>query len=276
LGHNYWQGHAARRSLPFSQFALSFQRHCLEAHPAVREAITRKMTVMLPPQKTLVDEYADKNLDDSFIHLAFVGNDFFRKGGREVLRAMVRLIRDKFPLKLTIVSRMDYGDYASRTTIEDVADARHLISSLEGHITFYTYLSNADVLQLFIDSHIALLPTYDDTFGFSVLEAQAAACPVISTDVCALTEVNDDSTGWIISVLKNELGMAQMASASERKILSDAIEEGIVQSLRSICNRPDLIRVKGLRAWNQIKRNHDPQRAAWGLQEIYRETLGDH
>lgn len=42
-------------------------------------------------------------------------------------------------------------------------------------------------------AHVCLLPTWMDTFAYSVLEAQACGTPVISTSLRALTEINNEN-----------------------------------------------------------------------------------
>ncbi len=63
-------------------------------------------------------------------------------------------------------------------------------------------MPNQQVLELLKTCDVGLLPTYADTYGFSALEAQSAACPVISTDVRALPEINNTEVGWLINVPK--------------------------------------------------------------------------
>lgn len=48
--------------------------------------------------------------------------------------------------------------------------------------------------------HIGLLPTFGDTFGFSVLEMQACGCPVITSNNYALPEINNKEIGWICDI----------------------------------------------------------------------------
>ncbi|WP_241627814.1 glycosyltransferase, partial [Rosenbergiella epipactidis] len=54
-------------------------------------------------------------------------------------------------------------------------------------------------------SHIGLLPTWADTYGYSLLEFMAAGCPVISTNVRALTEINSSDRGYIINLPLNNI-----------------------------------------------------------------------
>ncbi len=262
-----------KKIIAMSRFALRYQQEHLKEHGDVSEPIMRKLTVMLPPQRSLVNEYEEKPLRDSVVTLAFVGNDFFRKGGREVVRAVIRLAKEHYPVHLTIASEMGYGDYASHATIDDLKETLQLIGSHSDIITFHRHIPNDDVIRLFRDSHVALLPTYDDTFGYSVLEAQAAACPVITTDVCALSEINNDSVGWVISVPKNDLGIAQLQSVEQRKALSEQVEEDLVRNLRAICEKPEQIKEKGLRAAQRVREEHNPRKVAVELEAIYLDGL---
>jgi len=49
---------------------------------------------------------------------------------------------------------------------------------------------------------LALLPTCAETHGDVVLEAQANGCPVITTDIRTLPEINPSEIGYLIEVPK--------------------------------------------------------------------------
>jgi glycosyltransferase involved in cell wall biosynthesis len=74
----------------------------------------------------------------------------------------------------------------------------------------------------------------DDFGGSSLLEFQACGCPVISTDVRALPEINDNETGWRISVPKNKLGEAIYTTHEDRLKVSAAIKAGLADALHEI------------------------------------------
>ena len=50
-------------------------------------------------------------------------------------------------------------------------------------ITHYETLPNDYVLELMREQHVGLLPTWSDTYGYSVLEFQGIGVPVITTNV---------------------------------------------------------------------------------------------
>src|SRR5690606_34137393 len=118
--------------------------------------------------------------------------------------------------------------------------------------------SNAEVMELFKVTDIALLPTYDDTYGYSVLEGQAFGCPVISTNVVALPEINNVEVGWLLELPLNEIGKADWRSAEGRQRVSLAIEDQLVEHLERIVSDPEQIRTKGAAALERIRAHHAP------------------
>ncbi|MCW3849349.1 glycosyltransferase family 4 protein [Sphingomonas sp. LB-2] len=263
-------GKPCRRLIALSQCAADFQRGFLADTPDMAEAIRAKVTVLHPPQRLLADAPAAA---EATIRLAIVGADFFRKGGREVLRAVDRLLAEGAPLHLTIVSTMAIGDYATHATAEDLAEARRVIAKWPGAIERIARLSNDAVLDLFRRSHVALLPTWAETYGYSVLEAQAAGCPVLTTDIRALTEINDDAAGWVIAVPKLANGNGVIGTAAERAVFAELLEAGIEAKLRAILTDPGVIAAKGAASLARIRAQHDPAAHGERLAEIYREAL---
>ena len=76
--------------------------------------------------------------------MILVGDGFFRKGGREVLRAFDKLIREeKANLKLVLVSSLRMDDYAAKETQEDLAWASNFIQEHPDWIEYYPSLSQA-------------------------------------------------------------------------------------------------------------------------------------
>lgn len=129
------------------------------------------------------------------------------------------------------------------------------------------------MLDLLKNADVGLLPTWADTYGLSVLEAQAAGCPVITTDVRALPEINNNRVGWLIRVPKDALGEAVYTTAEDREVLSQVIEAGLENIIRSIAADPSMIAVKGQAALERIRAEHDPQAYADKLRQIYHNAL---
>lgn len=273
LGWRRLAAPSCRRIIAISRWAHRFQEHLLTRHAELESAVRPKMSVLQPSQPPLITDYEEKRLRQDRITFALVGGDFFRKGGLEVLEVFALLTEEGLPIHLTIVSPLTYGDYASKTTAEHLARAQHLMARMGSSVTHIPSMSNDRVLDLLRTIHVGLLPTYDDTYGFFVLEAQAAGCPVITTDGCALPEFNNDQRGWLIEVPKDEHGVQRHRTAEERQVLSATIREHLMRIVRGICDDPGSVAAKGRLALEQIRRHHSPEESVTVLESYYTEAL---
>lgn len=265
-------GRSCLAILPLSQSAALMQTDLLKDLPAeYAQPILDKMRVLHPPQEVLVPEVKAREYSpDNPIRFILVGAAFFRKGGREVLEVFERLVRqEKLPVRLIIVSSLRIEPYAAKETEEDVAWAKAKIADNADWIEYYSALPNEDTLALMRTADVGMLPSYADTYGFSVLEAQASGLPVITTDIRALPEVNNPTVGWLIKVPKNALGEALYVTVEEREVLSQSIRAGLEQSVRHIAADPGQIAVKGAAALDRIRKEHDPAAYADALRQIY-------
>jgi glycosyltransferase involved in cell wall biosynthesis len=244
--------------IAISQCAYDLQIDYLKStYPKYYDVIKEKMVVKLPPQPLLIEDYSEKSLPEDKIVFSIVGADFFRKGGREILQVFNELI-PKYPqLQLNIVSAMNYGDYATHTTIEDYNIAVKIIEKFPENIIHYKKLPNNEVLDLFKSTHVGLLPTWADSFGYSVLEAQAAGCPVITTDIRALPEINNNEIGWVIEVPKIKSKDANIDTNNERVIFSDCLEAEFQRIIIDIISSATTIKVRGGKCLTKIKLNHE-------------------
>jgi glycosyltransferase involved in cell wall biosynthesis len=264
---------ACRKLIAISAWAQRYQESLFARHPEHEEAIRPKMCILPPAQFPLISSYDEKVLDPRKITFAFVGADFFRKGGLEVLEVLSPLVAEGLPIHLTVVSSFLYGDYASHSTEADLRRAKELMASMGTAVTYHPYLGNDRVTTLLTGTHVALFPTYDETYGFFGLEGQAAGCPVITTDGCALTEYNDDTRGWLMAVPKNDLQQPLHRTKEQRAILSQCIRERLTQIVRGICADPSSVRRKGELALEYIKTERSPAQNAVLLESIYLEAL---
>ena len=82
------------------------------------------------------------------------------------------LLSKNYPVRLKIVSSLTYGDDVSKTTVEDFKSAKEIIAKYPNNIEHYEWLPNHEVLKLLASSHVSLLPTFADSYGYSVLEAR--------------------------------------------------------------------------------------------------------
>ena len=245
--------------LPLSKCAYNLESNWLASFPEYQDKIMKKMVVLHPPQKLLVKNIIDKKKNNK-LTFVFIGNDFFQKGGIEMLNAFEKFSRK---LILIIISKMNICDYVTRSTEKHRKNTLDYFEKNSYWIDFYNGLPNNEVLQIIEKADIGLLPTKDDTYGYSVLEMQAAGVPVISTDVRALPEINNNNCGWLIPVTKNEFGTALFSNEQELSNLCREIEEGLYSVLVDIiseyeANGINFIRKKGELCLERIAKEHNP------------------
>ena len=263
---------SCKKIICISKYAKGRQIYFLNQHyTKLSKIIGDKIIVIQPQQKLIINNYDEKKLDPVYITFTFVGADFFRKGGMEIIKVFEILKDEK--IKLNIISTLQYGDYASHSTEKDYFEVKKIINT-NHNITHYNKLPNDKVLGILKNSHIALLPTYDDAYGYSILEAQATGCPVISTDTNALPEVNNDSVGWLICVPKNDLGESKRHSFEERKDISDIIERELLRIIKyDILLDYRTIRKKGEDSMKRIQKEHNPVEKAVLIEQLYINSL---
>jgi glycosyltransferase involved in cell wall biosynthesis len=254
--------------LALSQSTMEIQKRVLQYFPEYEEIISSKIQVLHPPQQAL--KYRPRNGEGKF-RLLFVGRAFYRKGGQEMVHALEE-IRKEFPLHLTIVSSMDVEsgwpgiDHKQRE--EDIQWLRE-----QDWITWQAQLPNEQVLALMQESHLGLLPTWQDTYGYSVLEMQANGCPVLTTSIRSLPEINPDEVGWRIPHATNVWGEWSEIPTNRESFISQELVHSLKEQLRRIFSNPQDLASKGRMAVDRIERDHNPDKHAMRLNEIYQEMF---
>jgi glycosyltransferase involved in cell wall biosynthesis len=267
---------ACKQIIAMSACADRIQRSLMHNdYPRYADAIEPKMSVLHPPQPKLISHMGEKEPIGEEVVFTLVGATFFRKGGKEVLIALDRLAREGYRnWRLIIVSKMVYGDYASKATKEDYEDALRIIARHPKNIEHHSELPNDQVLDLFRRSHVGLLPTYGDSYGYSVLEAQASGCPVVSTNLRALPEINNEEIGWMIPIPTDEWGNGVISTPQERSRFSDILVEHLTEITRNILEDPGQVTAKGEKALAKFDgKRHDPTANATVLEALYDEIL---
>ena len=92
---------------------------------------------------------------------------------------------------------------------------------LSARTIFYGFVEGEDKWSLLHQSDIFVLPSYQENFGFAVVEAMAAGVPVvISQQVGICTEVSKAASGFTVSLNNSEI-----ASAIERLLESEMLRK---------------------------------------------------
>lgn len=235
------------------------------------EHLSEKIAVLHPPQELLTTqgEIENRDISNKEIVFIFVGRAFWHKGGGVAVRALQR-IRREYPVRLKIIGDIDYRDYMDNPKKDDSNEMHRIIDANNDWIEYYPSLPNNDVLQLIKRADVGLLPTRGDTYGYSVLEMQAAGLPCITTDLRALPEINNDCCGWLIKIPKDRNYNAVYETQDDKDNLCDIIENQMVKICTSILDNPESIIEKSLKAFLRVKAFHDPIVYGGVLNDIYK------
>jgi len=263
--------------IALSNSARQIQGRFLGHFPEFKEPIESKTVVLHPPQKPLVDadvKLAFPHETSGNVTFMLVGHHFFRKGGEEIVDALAEVRRQgNTNLRLVIVSRLQPDAYASSSDADDVKRIKDVIAKNREWIEHHESLSPEGVLEKMRTCDVGMLPSYAETYGYSVLEFQACGRPVITTNVRAFPEINGDDRGWLISVNKQEVGgEAYFQSDQDRAALSAAIKTGLINTFKDILANPQQIRVKGARALTHILSHHNHKQFGQSLEALYRRA----
>lgn len=273
LGFGKMASSSCKKLIAMSHHAYRSQLRFLDDYPSFRDEIDNKICIIHPPQKIHINSYEEKILPSEYVSFTIVGGDFFRKGGFEVLRAFSRVVAKGYPISLNIVSSLAHGDYASRSTEEDVKECQSIIERFQENIRYYKSLSNKDVVELFKTSDVGLLPSYDESYGYTALEAQACGCPVVTTNGGALAEINNEQVGWLIEVPLVEDNRSVPRTKEAKRIFSEKVEASLELIFIECCENREIIVSKGSRSLDRIREEHDPLEATQQIERIYDEAM---
>ena len=113
-------------------------------------------------------------------NILFIGTDFERKGGDDVVAVFLDRFSDRAELNLVTNAPITY---------------RHPRIHIHKNVKAYS----SQWLKLYHQADVFIMPTYFEGFGWVFLEAMAAGLPVIATDINAIPEmVTHGETGFLI------------------------------------------------------------------------------
>lgn len=266
-----------KRILVNSRHALDWQRKKLDGCPGLSQVILAKTEILPTPQSTLVRDVSEKETPSDQLVITMVGHHFFRKGGPALIEAAERISRDRQKLHVNIVSCLKPDEF-SGVTERQVSEWSARLSATPW-ITWHKQLPNHEVLDLFRRSHVGVLLSFAEAYGYSVIEAQACGCCTITTDIGALPELNTEECGWLVSIRHLNLNLYSKESLSA---VHEAIVEQLIPLLSTLADEPTKCFEKGAGALRRIAREHDPAQHKERLEQIYhactsrKSTLPEH
>ncbi|MDY6919953.1 MAG: glycosyltransferase family 4 protein [Pseudomonadota bacterium] len=157
------------------------------------ERILEKTEVVYPAIGFVADDKIIYPEHD--VNIVFSG-DFVRKGGMHVVDAFIDL-QKKYPnIKLMLCTAPDL-----QTTNSDLRSEYLKKIHANSSITL-GYVDRKEILDRVLpEASIFITPTYQETFGFAILEAMAYGIPVIATDYFAIPEmIKHGENGYLINI----------------------------------------------------------------------------
>lgn len=261
--------------LTLSHCSENIQRALLRQFPQYEEAIGKKLVTLHPAQALQIQDVEEKRLtwnnDEQFTFI-YVGGNYYRKGGRETVEVLSELHR-QYDFRLILISSMGVDEQRYMRTDHDEEDAHRLIEQNKDWIEYHAGLSNTEVLKKMKQSHVCLLPTWMDTYAYSVLESQACGTPVITTDLRALTEINPDTVGWRIPVPVNRLNNPLHATREQQDVFSETLIKGLHEKVEYVLTHRDEVREKSVKCLERIAKDHNPQDYAKKLRLVYERKV---
>jgi glycosyltransferase involved in cell wall biosynthesis len=211
------------------------------------------------------------------LEIAFVGNNFARKGGIVALRLAKKAAALGLKIRVHIVSSMLYakGEHTDHPDPERYAE--DLKSMNLENVSFHGSLPNQKVQQILERCHFHLLATLHDTFGFSVLEGFSWGLPALATNVCALPEmVVAEQNGYVLQLPKDERscwsGLDASKSGDYWSVVSEAYESMSDQALEAVSrvlDDPESLERLSHGAIETLRNRFNPHDATLALEKIY-------
>ena len=235
----------------------------------ITENLESKTCLLKVPQEILVSEA--KNNTSSKVKFVFVGNDFVRKGGREILDVFREIRKSRTDFELHMVTIFEKTDCPVFRSYQDKKGDLNEITNwakTQEWIHIYKKIPNSEVIQILKKCDVGLLLTWFDTYGYSVLEMQACGLPVITTNVRALPEINCE--GWLLK-LPVYLDNIHSHSLEEKRSLREQMQKQMHDVIIDILDHREVIAQRGRASLDYIKKYHSPKVYASMLEEIYNE-----
>lgn len=168
-------------------------------------------------------------LDEKTVLVGFTGNLIPRKGLEPLIRAAARLLPDRPDLQFVAVGRVPIGNPVDhRAEYEGLA--REL--GIEGRFRFAGF--REDVRGAVVDFDVLVLPSFQEPFGRSIIEAMALGTPVVASRVGGIPEVLTDGQEGLLAEPGDVPGLARaIGRLADDRAYRQALSQRALERVRT-------------------------------------------
>ena len=212
-----WVYRRADRYFPFSEDAIEYLRSI-----GIVDRLSRS-SWSLDMERFGKQTEGPLETQETRVEISFVGQFIQLKGVEKLIEAWAELPQETHErVRLSM-----YGTGPLRDKVMSRSNALGLTN-----VTFPGHAPYEEIIKALNESHLFILPTLQDLFSLTVLEAMASSCPVITTPFNGARElIEEGRTGWIVdptepgalvAVLNKALGpeidLAAMGRAARQRV----------------------------------------------------------
>jgi glycosyltransferase involved in cell wall biosynthesis len=191
---------------------------------------------------------------------SFISTGFRIKSGPEVIRAFCR-------------ARHQFNSETRLCVVTKLAEARRYLGDLDHYAGVEwreATLGETEIADLLADTRCLLHPSLSDSFGVVVLEALAAGCAVITTDIASFPELVGDENGVIVraptatvvgDTYITEYGDAEYHERYLNTMSLHQFENGLEEQMVELLADPERARAKMVASYALYERKFSRQ--AW-------------
>lgn len=170
-------------------------------------------------------KFATAKRDDGGDFILFVGGMEGRKGLEFAIEALEYLHRKEKHLKLVAIAKPGFRRIESADWFNHLIERCGLIGSVE----IMESVDDEEIVKLYQNALVFLLPTRMEGWGLAIMEAMAAGCPVISSPVGGVNELVEDGVNGLLVNVGDVKGIADaiVKIASDRELRDNLVSHGL-------------------------------------------------
>lgn len=243
--------------------------------------VIKKKSSVLSPLAENPGIIQPSSRNDGVIRFLFIGL-FYMKGGKELLKAFERLLLEYKNIRLTIVTKKELISSEDMKNISRISEITLVSNEYDPPYLFEHFYNTHDVF---------VYPTYRDSFGAVLVEALAAALPIITTDHYATTEMAvsgynayvypnhplkdyDPSSLRMLGKYYNPKVFYEDLFAFQQGGHMKPIEDFLYTSMKSLITQPELRHTMGRNSKELYDTTYDFRKLAKRWSEIFIQAAG--